>query len=143
MVWIILWIDFLFFLLLLNVIDIRKKWYNFWSVNDNNKKYYANIMIYYSNEFKLNNTNYPRFLFSDIFISKNTIGIISIIYPDVSINLKDIKCIINIDNPIEFRFDKSIIHTKVLLRQKYCSELKLVAIPLWKKSLHTSFFTMS
>jgi len=69
-------------------------------------------MIYYNNPFKLNNTNYSRFLFSDIFISKNTIGIISIIYPDVNINLDDIKCVIKLRNPIEFKFNKSIIHRK-------------------------------
>ena len=83
-----------------------------WSVNDNNKNYFIIIMTYYNKAFKLNNTNYPRFLFSDIFISKNTIGIISIIYPDVNINLEDIKCIVNLNDSIEFKFNKSIIHRK-------------------------------
>ena len=63
-------------------------------------------MIYINQPFKLENTKYPRFLFSDIFITKdNSIGIISIIYPDVEQKYKEIECQISGIDKV-FRFNK-------------------------------------
>lgn len=69
-------------------------------------------MIYINQPFQLENTKYPRFLFSDIFITKdNSIGIISIIYPDVEQKYKEIECKISGIDKI-FRFNKKIMREK-------------------------------
>jgi hypothetical protein len=68
-------------------------------------------MLYYNQPFQLENTKYPRFLFSDIFLTDKTIGIISIIYPDVEQKYSDIECKISGLDTI-FRFNKKIMREK-------------------------------
>ena len=64
-------------------------------------------MIYKPQNFSIPDTIFPRFLFTDIFIIDNNIGLISIVYPDVDINFEKIECIIN--NKIYY-FTKKIIN---------------------------------
>ena len=42
--------------------------------------------IYKPQNFPLPNRRFPRFLFSDVFITQNNIGLISIVYPDERID---------------------------------------------------------
>ena len=73
-------------------------------------------MIYINNPFKLENTKYPRFLFSDIFFTDTTIGIISIIYPDVKQEYDKVN--IKIDN-----LKKNFNFNKKIMREKYESNV--------------------
>lgn len=75
-------------------------------------------MIYINNPFKIENTKYPRFLFSDIFFTDNTIGIISIIYPDVKQEYDKVN--IKIDN-----LNKTFNFNKKIMREKYESNVYL------------------
>ena len=65
---------------------------------------------YKPNMFQLPNRRFPRFLFTDIFIVDNNIGLISIVYPDENIEFDKIECIIEIDKLEIFKFNKSIVH---------------------------------
>lgn len=75
-------------------------------------------MIYINNPFKLEGTKYPRFLFSDIFFTDKTIGIISIIYPDIKQEYQNIN--IKIKN-----YGKTINFNKKIIREKYESNVYL------------------
>ena len=74
-------------------------------------------MIYYNNFLKIPNTKYDRYLFSDIFITNsNSIGLISIIYPDIDIKFDQIECYISLLN-------KSFYFNKKIMREKYESNV--------------------
>lgn len=52
-------------------------------------------MIYIPRRLELPNRLFRRFLFTDIFIKDNNIGLVSIVYPDEDIKFNDIVCIVD------------------------------------------------
>ena len=73
-------------------------------------------MIYKPKNFKLPNRLFPRFLFSDIFIINNNIGLISIVYPDENIDFNKIECVVN---------NKTYYFTKQIINRVYESNVFL------------------
>lgn len=65
---------------------------------------------YKPKSFQLPNRRFPRFLFTDIFIVDNNIGVISIVYPDENIEFDKIECFLEIDKLGKIKFTKKIIH---------------------------------
>jgi len=81
-------------------------------------------MLYKPQNFILPNRLFPRFLFSDIFIIDNNIGLISIVYPDENIDFNKIECIINNQT---YYFSKQIINRVYESNVFLCTESQVLS----------------